>query len=184
MDVFCNGIPHLCNLKSELTLTQIGFSIWKHSKRCVLCWNIPIVQFKVRVDSCINLIFNYKTLKKTYFAMDYHNCEIENPCWHLLKFDFPLQNAQKDVFAMEYRIFAISSQSWHLHKSNFPFQNSHKDVFCCRILHLCNLKSELTVAQVRFFTVQHSKRRILWWNIAFVQFKVRVDSCTNRFSHC
>ena len=51
-DVFCGGVPHLRNFKSELTLAKIGLSIAKHSKRRVLLWNIVRVQFKVRVDSC------------------------------------------------------------------------------------------------------------------------------------
>ena len=39
-NVFCNGISHLCNLKQELPLTQIGFPIAKHLKKRVLLWII------------------------------------------------------------------------------------------------------------------------------------------------
>ena len=89
-DVFCDGLSHLCNLKSELTLAQIGFSIVKHSKRRVLRWIIAFVQFKVRVETCTKLIFHRKTHKKRCFAKDYRICVIYSQSWHLHKSDFPL----------------------------------------------------------------------------------------------
>ena len=56
---------------------------------------------------------------------------------------------------------------------------------CCnRISHLCNFKSELALAQIRFFIAKHSKRRVLKWIITFVQIKVRVSTCTQRISYC
>ena len=113
IEVFCREILHLCNLKSDLTVAQIWFSIVKLWKTC---------------------------------------------------------------FVVEYRICVISSQSWHLHISDFPLKNSQKDVFCGRIMHLFNLKSELTVAQIGFPTVKHSKRRVLRCIIAFVQIQVRVGT--------
>ena len=109
------------------------------------------MQFKVRFDSCTNLIFHGKT--------------------------------PKNVFVVEYRICVISSQSWHLHISDFPLQNTQKDVFSGGIMHLFNLKSELTGVQIGFPTVKHSKRRVLRWVIAFVQFKVRVCTCKKLIFH-
>ena len=88
------------------------------------------------------------------------------------------------MFCSRILLCAISNQSWHLHKSDFPLQNTQNDVFCCGILHLCNLKSELTVAQISFSTVKHSKRRVLWWVMAFLQFKVRVGTCKKLIFHC
>ena len=96
--MFCNGIPHLCNFKPELTLTQIGFRIAKHSKKRVLQWIIAFVQMIVRVDTYTKLIFHCKTHKKMCFAMEYRICVISSQSWHLHKSDFPLQNTQKNVF--------------------------------------------------------------------------------------
>ena len=87
-------------------------------------------------------------------------------------------------YAVEYRICAISTQSWHLHKSDFSPQNTQKDVFCGAIFLSCNLKSELTVAQIGISTVKHSKRRFMRCIIAIVQFKVRVGTCTKLIFHC
>ena len=60
-------------------------------------------------------------------------------------------------FEVEYHICVTSSQSWHLHKSDFLSQNTQNEVFCCRIFHLRNLESELTVAQTGFSTVNTKK---------------------------
>ena len=87
--VFCNGLLRLCNFKSKLTLAQIGFSIVKPSRRCVLQWIIAFVQFKVRVDTCTKLIFHCKMHKKTCFAMNLCFCATSSQSWHLHKADFP-----------------------------------------------------------------------------------------------
>ena len=89
---------------------------------------------------------------------------------------------KKTCFAVEYRTCAISSQSWHLHISDFPQQNT-EDVFCSGVLHLCNLKSQLTVAQISFSTVKHSKKRVLRWIIAFGAI-VRIGTCAKLIFQC
>ena len=98
-------------------------------------------------------------------------------CINLIFYCKKLKNT---CFAMDYHIYAIQRHSWHLHKANFLLLNAENDLFCLGIPHLCNFKSELTLARSGFFNSKHSKRRVLWWNIAFAQFKIRVDSCTNR----
>ena len=53
-------------------------------------------------------------------------------------------------------------------------------MFCHGLLHLRNLKSALALAQSCFSTVKRTKGRILWCYTPFVQFQIRVDTCTNR----
>ena len=202
-DVFCYGISHLCNFKSEFTFAQIRFSIAKHSKRRALQWIIAFVQIKVRVGTCTKQISQYKTLKKTSFAMEYRICAISSQsCTNRI---FRCKNSnirvlqriivfvqikvsvgtctkrishrktlKKICFGMEYRISAISSQGSHLHKSDFPSQNIQKDVYDNGLSHLYKFKSELALAQIGFPIVKCSKICVLQCNITFVQFKVRV----------
>ena len=66
--MFCNGISHLCNFNSELTLTQTGFPIGNQSKKRVLQWIIACVQMKVRVDNDAKLILHCKTQKQEVFC--------------------------------------------------------------------------------------------------------------------
>ena len=100
------------------------------------------------------------------------------------KLIFYCKTHKTTCFALEYRICAISSQSWHLHKSDFSLQNIQKNVFGGGILHVCYLKSELTVAQFGFSTVKRSKRRFLRCIIANVQGKVRVGAWIKPIFHC
>ena len=101
--MFFDGLSHLCNLKSELALAQsvkrtkrcilrlnTAFmqiqvtschlhkfdSRLQNAEKDVLLWNIAFVEFKVIVDSCRNRVFQFKALKKTFFAMDYRICAI------------------------------------------------------------------------------------------------------------
>ena len=150
-NVFCDELSHLCNLKSELTLAQIWFSIVKHSKRSVLQWISAFVQFKVRVGTWTKLIFHSKTHKKTYFEE-------------------------------EFRIYLFSSLSWNLHKSYFPPQNTKKDVF---VIEYCitELKVRVDSCTNRISHCKTLKNTCFWWIIAFVQFNVRVGTCTKLIFH-
>ena len=55
--------------------------------------------------------------------------------------------------------------------------------FAIKFSHVCNFKSELALVRSWFSTADRTKRRILWWNTAFVQFQVIVDTCTDRVFH-
>ena len=166
--MFFDEIPHLCNFKSELTPAQFLFSPAKHSKDvfcdgilhlCNLKSESAVVQFgfssikhsKRRILRCIIAFVQIQVGVDT--------------CKQLI---FYPQMHKKTCFVMEYRICAISSQGRHLHKSDYPQQKTQKNVFCGGIFNLWNLKSDLTVAQIGFFTVKYSKRRVLQWIIAFV----------------
>ena len=113
-------ISHLCNIKSEFTLAQIRFSISKHSKRRALLWIFAFVQIKVRVSTYTKRISHRKTLKKTYFGMEYRICAISSRSSHLHLLDFLSKTLKKTCFAMVYRICANDSQSRYLHKAVFP----------------------------------------------------------------
>ena len=82
-----NGLLHLYNDKSELTIGKIWFSISQRSKERVLKWIMTFVQFKV---SCTNWILHCETLGNKCFAIDYHICVIESYSWYLHKANFSI----------------------------------------------------------------------------------------------
>ena len=105
-----------------------------------------ICKLKVRVDCCTNRIFRCKTLKQTCFwwiiAFVQFNVRV-GTCTKLI---FQSKTINRRLLLWNTCICAILNQSRQFHKSDFLQQNTQNDVFCFGILHLCNLKSELTVA--------------------------------------
>ena len=140
------------------------------------------MQFKVRVDSYTNHFLPQNT-QKTCFSMDYCICVIYSQGWNLYKANFPPRSTQKDVFSCGIPYFCNLKSELTFAQIGFCTANTRKDVFCRNILHLCNLKSELTFVKIVFPILKYSKRRVLRWIIAFVQFKVRVGNCTKLIFH-
>ena len=166
--MFYGRILHSYKFKSELKLAKFGFSTAKHSKIRFVWWNIAFVRFKLRTVSEIGF-FTVKHWKRRVLLWNIIIMQVKVKVGTCTKQIFYGKIHKKRCFVVGYRICAIYSQSWHLQKSEFLLQNTQKDVFCGGILHLCNLKSELTIAKTRFFIVKHSKRRVLWLRTAFVQ---------------
>ena len=146
----------MCNFRSELTFSQIGFST-TNTQNNVFCEGImDLCILKSELTILKVSFYTVNNLKRRVLKWIIAFVQFKVRVGNCTKLTFQSKTQTKTCFAVEYRICAISSQCWHLHKSEFLLQNTQKVIFCGGIFHMYNLKAELTVTQTWFSTVKYS----------------------------